>query len=103
MHEVTRLLLYGFLAAASLVTLLTTLVVLASGRGRANGVAFAAAFVLGQTIAFLLALLVGSKFSEKPHTTATAYVELGAGAVLLAIAVRERLSREPLGAGGSPR
>jgi hypothetical protein len=50
--EATRILLYGLLATASPTTLLATLVVLASRRGRTSGVAFAAAFVLGTAIAF---------------------------------------------------
>jgi hypothetical protein len=94
MHEVTRVLLYGLLAAASPVTLMATLVVVASGRGRANGAAFAAAFVVGQTAAFIVALLVGSAFSEGKHTDATACLELLAGAALLAIAFSKRPPHE---------
>jgi MFS family permease len=94
-HEVTRVLLYGVLAAASPVTLMATLVVLASGRGRANGAAFAAAFVMGQTAAFVVAFIIGSAFNEQSHTDATALVELAAGVVLLVIALLKRPPHEP--------
>ena len=78
MHEAARICLYGLLAAASPVTLLATLVVLAGKRGRANGVAFAAAFVAGQSIAFLVAFSVGATLTESAQHTATAYIELAA-------------------------
>jgi Sap, sulfolipid-1-addressing protein len=94
-HEVTRVLLYGLLAAASPVTLMATLVVLASGRGRANGAAFAAAFVMGQTAAFVVALIIGSALNEQSHTDATALLELTAGVALLVIAFVKRPPHEP--------
>ena len=93
MHEVAQILLYGLLAAASPTALLATLVILGSGRGRVNGVAFMAGFLLGQSIAFLVVFFVGSAFSEGEHGTATAYLELATGVVLLGIAWRERLPR----------
>jgi Sap, sulfolipid-1-addressing protein len=101
--EVARILLYGLLAAASPITVLATLVVLGSGRGRENGIVFAGAFVLGQSIAFLVALFVGSAFTENAHETATAAIELATGAVLLVIAVRGRPPHMPRQAGSAPR
>jgi hypothetical protein len=80
MHEAARIILYGLLTTASPVTLLATLVVLGSGRGRANGAAFAAALVSGQAIAFSIAFFVGSALSEQGHGTASAYLEVAAGA-----------------------
>jgi MFS family permease len=94
-HEVTRVLLYGFLAAASPIPLLATLVILASGRGRANGAAFAAAFVVGQAAAFTAAFVIGSAFTEHSHTDVTASVELAVGVALLVIAVVKRPPHEP--------
>jgi hypothetical protein len=103
MHEAARIILYGLLATASPVTLLATLVVLGSGRGRLNGAAFATAFVGGQVIAFLVGFFVGSALSERGHGTASAYLELGAGAILLLFAARARPPHQPGGEKLSPR
>ncbi len=103
MAEGTRVLLYGLLAAASPITLLATLVVLGSGRGRANGAAFAAAFVLGQAVAFVVVFFVGSAFTEEEHVTASSSLELAVGAALLVLALRGRPPHAPLDAGSSPR
>jgi small neutral amino acid transporter SnatA (MarC family) len=103
MHEVARTLLYALLAAASPITLLATLIVLSSGRGRANGAAFANAFVLGQAVAFLIAFFVGSAFTEGAHGTAPAYLELAAGLALLAVALRQRPPHGPPKADSPPR
>jgi hypothetical protein len=103
MHEAARIILYGLLATASPVTLLATLVVLGSGRGRVNGAAFATAFVGGQVMAFIVAFFVGSALAEKGHGTASAYLEVGAGLVLLLIAVRARPPHDPGGEDRSPR
>lgn len=103
MHEVSRTLLYGLLAAASPVTLLATLVVLSTGRGRVNGAAFMAAFVLGQTLAFIVAFFVGSAVSERHHSTEAAYAELAAGVLLLAIAFWGRPPHQPPDPDSTPR
>jgi hypothetical protein len=103
MHETARVVFYGLLAAASPVTLLATLVVLAGGRGRANGLAFAAAFMLGQSIAFVLAFFLGSHLTDNEHHTAVAYVELAIGVVLLVTAFRERPPHQPRPVGNAPR
>jgi len=83
MPGVARTLLYGLFAAASPIVLLATLVVVGSGRGRANGTAFTLAFLLGQSVAFLGAFFVGSALTESEHRTATSYIELAAGVALL--------------------
>jgi hypothetical protein len=103
MPEVARTLLYGLFAAASPIVLLATLVVVGSGRGRANGTAFTLAFLLGQSVAFLGAFFVGSALRESEHRTATSYIELAAGVALLVIAVRGRPPHEPPEGGSSAR
>jgi hypothetical protein len=103
MPGVARTLLYGLFAAASPIVLLATLVVVGSGRGRANGTAFTLAFLLGQSVAFLGAFFVGSALTESEHRTATSYIELAAGVALLVIAVRGRPPHEPPEGGSSAR
>ena len=102
MHEATRIILYGLLATASPIALLAIFVVLGSERARTNGAVFATAFVSGQAIAFLVAFLVGSALSEGGHSTASAYLEIGAGSLLLLIAARARPPHERR-ADASPR
>jgi Sap, sulfolipid-1-addressing protein len=103
MPEPVRILLYALIAAASPVTLLATLVVLGSGRGRVNGLAFAIAFLLGQALAFIVVFFLGSVFTQDKHSTATAWIELAAGAALLLIALRGRPPHMPLEPGSAPR
>ncbi len=90
--ETTRILLYGLLAAASPTTLLATLVVLLSPRGRANGLAFAVAYVLGTSIAFTIGLIVGQSITRTRHggLDFATFLELAAGVALLIIAFRLR-------------
>lgn len=93
--ETTRIVLYGLLAAASPTTLLATLVVLASSRGRANGVSFTAAYVLGTAIAFTIGLLVGHSITRS-HASGfdvATTLEIVAGVALLAIAAGRRHPR----------
>jgi hypothetical protein len=61
------------------------------------------AFLLGQSIAFLVAFFVGAAFTENEHSTATAYIELAAGVALLVIALRGRPPHEPPAVGSAPR
>ena len=103
MHETARILLYGLVAAASPLTIVATLVVLGSGRGRRNGVAFAVAFLLGQSLAFFVALVVGAALTERSHQTVTGAIELATGVLLLVIAVRERPPHELREARSEPR
>ena len=74
MHEVTRALLYGLLAAASPIAVVATLVVLTSGRGRAHGAVFAAAFVVRQAAAFV-ALIVRRQWAEGVLARARTWLE----------------------------
>jgi hypothetical protein len=88
-----RILLYAVVAAGSPVALLTALVVLTSRRGRVNGAAFLAGFVLGQSAAFLAAVLVGSAATtDRPtgHEHLSAGLELAFGLALLGLAWPER-------------
>jgi MFS family permease len=95
-HETAQVLAYALVAAASPVVLLATLAILGSGRGRVNGTVFMAGFVLGQSIAFLVALLVGGTIGDHSRgDDAVAYFELAAGLVLLGIAWRQRAPRSP--------
>ena len=100
MSDTARILLYGVLAAASPTTLLAVLVVLLSGRGRVNGIAFAAGFLFGGVAAFLTAFFVGSTISNEHHGSFRSYAELALGVVLIAVAWRARRPREPTEAGG---
>jgi hypothetical protein len=99
-HDTARILLYGLIATASPTTVLAVLIVLLSGRGRANGIAFAAGFLFGAVAAFLTAFVVGSTISDQHHGSVRFYVELALGIVLLAVAWRARRPREPTEAGG---
>jgi threonine/homoserine/homoserine lactone efflux protein len=100
----SRILLFAFVAAASPVALLATLAVLTSRRGRANGIAYVAGFLAGQSIAFLTALLIGSAATEdrEGNNELAALLELAFGLLLLALAwpQRRRGSDVP---GGSTR
>jgi hypothetical protein len=98
--DTARILLYGLLAAASPTTLLAVLVVLLSGRGRVNGIAFAAGFLFGGVAAFLTAFFVGSTISNEHHGSFRSYAELALGVVLIAVAWRARRAPEPMEAGG---
>lgn len=94
----SRILLFAVVAAASPVALLATLGVLTSRRGRANGMAFVAGFVLGQAAAFLAAFLVGSAATtDRPGDRGElgAGLELAFGIGLLALAWPERQHRAP--------
>lgn len=96
----SRILLFAVVAAASPVALLATLGVLTSRRGRANGMAFVAGFVLGQAAAFLAAFLVGSAATtDRPggRGELEAGLELAFGIGLLALAWPERQHRASAG------
>ena len=104
MGETTwRILLLALLAAASPVAILATLAVLTSARGRINGVAFVAGFVLGESAAFLVAFLVGSAATadREANEHLAAGLELAFGIALLALAWPQRRHDLP-GEGASP-
>ena len=97
---------FALLAAASPITVLATLVVLTSGRGRLNGVVFLAGFLVGQSAVFIVGLFVSSSAVSKlggHENTAVSILELVLGVVLI-IAARVGRSRvDPRRPGGSPR
>ena len=100
-----RIFLFALVAAASPIGLLATLAVLTSRRGRTNGIAFVAGFVLGETAAFLAAFLVGSAATadrEGNDEVATA-MELAFGIALLALAWPQRRRDTPAAAGAHSR
>ena len=89
-------LLYAIVVAASPLALAATLVVLGSGRGRLNGIAFAAGFVIGQALVYVPAFLVASASVQERgsgHPTLAAILELAVGALLLGWAWRIRHRR----------
>ena len=97
MSEAAQILLYGLLAAASPLALLATLAVLSTRRARANGSAFAGGFLLGQSFALAIPLLVGSIAIPEggSNGTISASFELTIGLLLLAAALRLRHPRAP--------
>jgi 2-methylaconitate cis-trans-isomerase PrpF len=102
MGDITlRTLGYAILAAASPVTVLATLVVLTSGRGRLNGVAFLASFLLGQSVVCVVGLFVSATAVEKLEghaDTGVSIFKLVLGVVLLVAAGmghRRTGTREP--------
>jgi threonine/homoserine/homoserine lactone efflux protein len=103
MSDVLQVLLYGLLAAASPGTLVATLAVLGTRRARANGTAFAVGFLLGQSAALLIVILVGSVTIGSGGSTASAALEVAVGALLLIAAHRARRPPRPKRVGGPSR
>jgi threonine/homoserine/homoserine lactone efflux protein len=101
----SRILLFALVAALSPIALVSTLAVLTSRRGRSNGIAFVAGFVLGEAAAFLAAFLIGSAATadrEENEQVATA-LELAFGVALLAIAWPQRRYSQPGAVSGRSR
>jgi hypothetical protein len=98
----SRILLFALVAGASPIAIVSTLAVLTSTRGRANGIAFLVGFLFGQSAAFLAAFLVGSAATtdREENENVAAALELAFGAALLAIAWPER--RHARGTSGGP-
>ena len=100
--EIAETFLYGLVAAASLTTVLATLAVLASGRGRVNGLVFAIAFVLGQTVSVIVALLLGhaaSSTGPDRHVGPAILIALGVLVMAFALRLRNRSVNSTPGAG----
>jgi hypothetical protein len=100
--EIAETFLYGLVAAASLTTVLATLAVLASGRGRVNGLVFAIAFVLGQTLSIIIALLLGhaaSSTGPERHVGPAILIALGVLVMAFALRLRTRSADSTPGAG----
>lgn len=87
-------LFYALIAAASPLVLTATLVVIRSDRPRTNGIAFLTGFLLGTTIAAVLALLLGEAAVERLDSleTANGLLALLVGLALVAAGLRERHS-----------
>ena len=91
MGEVGQVIVYGLIAALSPVALLATLAVLGTDRARANGTTFGIGFLLGQTLALVVMLLVGSiTIGDRGDSVVLASFELGAGVLMIAIGLRGR-------------
>jgi MFS family permease len=100
----TRILLFALVAGLSPVAMVSVLAVLTSRRGRANGVAFLAGFMLGQTAAFTAAFLVGSAATTQREVNEhlAAALELAFGLALLIVAWPQR-RRDPAAPGAGSR
>ena len=101
-----RTLAYAALCAASTVTVLATLVVLTSSRGRLNGTAFLAAFLLAQTGICIAGLFASGTAVEKleghAHTGASIF-KLALGVALLVAAAVEHKRTATRESAASPR
>jgi Sap, sulfolipid-1-addressing protein len=88
--DATSIFAYGLVAAASPTVLLTTLAVLASGRGRINGAVFTFAFVVGQSLAYVAAFLLGAAVSpgEEGSGQLQGVLELAGGTALLVVGLQ---------------
>ena len=106
MNETTQILLYALLAGLSPLALLATLAALGSGRGRLNGSAFGAGFLLTQSLVLLLAILLGAAATpdaDRRHETLAAVLELVLGVALLVFAARAGYPSGPRGRPGESR
>lgn len=95
MHEALRILLYALVAAVSPTALLATLAVLASKRGRVNGIVFMVGFLLTQSIVLLGAYLLGLSSTEDEQRALNAYLELAAGVGLVALTLIKARRQQP--------
>ena len=95
---------YALLAAASAITILATLVVLTSARGRMNGVVFLAGFLVGQSAVFIAGLSVSSSAVPRleEQSTGIGVFELVLGVALIIAAQIGRSRADPRRPGGSP-
>jgi threonine/homoserine/homoserine lactone efflux protein len=100
-----RILLFGLVAGLSPIAIVSTLAVLTSRRGRANGLAFAGGFMVGQAAAFSAAYLVGSAATTdtEGNVHVAAGLELAFGIFLLAIAWPQRRRPETAAVVGHSR
>ena len=101
-NTASRILLFALIAAASPVALLATAAVLTSRRGRTNGTVYLVGFLLGQSIAFVVALLIGSAATANRdgNEELAAALELAFGVALLAFAwPRRHATADPDAAG----
>jgi Sap, sulfolipid-1-addressing protein len=86
---VLETLLYALIAAASPLALTATLVVLRSRRARLNGFVFAAAFLLGEGVVWVVLLSFGAATSlDEGEADVVAVIKLALGGLLLLVAWR---------------
>jgi MFS family permease len=90
--EPLLIVLYGIIAALSPAVLLATFAVLGSGRGRLNGLVFLVAFVVGQTLAYVVASLIGSALTTGASSSdrVTNMLEIAGGLAIVVIANNRR-------------
>jgi len=94
--DVGQVVVYGLIAALSPVALLSTLAVLSTRRARANGLAFGVGFLIGQTLALVVVLVIGTiGVRERREDVVPASFELGVGVLLILLAFRRRSVDEP--------
>lgn len=95
-------LFYALVAAISPVVFTATVIVLRSGRPRANGVAFLTGFVVGTSLAAILGLIVGEALVTRvdSHETLQGLLALLLGIALIGVGLRER--RTPSAPVGAP-
>lgn len=106
MNETTQIVLYALVAGLSPLALLSTLAVLASGRGRLKGSLFAAGFLLTQSTVLLVAFLLGASATpdrNRSHETLAAALGLALGIALIALAARQQRTGETQERIGSSR
>jgi hypothetical protein len=103
LHTSLRVLLLALLAGASPMAMIATIAVLTTQRGRTNAIAYGIGFVLGQTVAFAVALAVGSAASEHTAPSWAATAELLLGVALLAVAYAQRRPSPPRPVGAPSR
>jgi hypothetical protein len=98
----SRILLFALVAAASPVALLATVAVLTSRWGRTNGTLYLVGFLAGQSIAFVVALLIGSAATtdRDGNEELAAALELAFGVGLLVLAWPQRRRAETPASGG---
>jgi threonine/homoserine/homoserine lactone efflux protein len=102
-HEALRTILYALVAAVSPTALVATLAVLASKRGRVNGIVFMVGFLLTQSIILVGAYVLGSTASRTEHRTVNAYLELAAGLGLVALTLIKARRQQPQAASQTSR
>ncbi len=92
MPLIPQILVYALVAAFSPILLVTTLTVLLSGRGRSNGLAFAAGFLAAQAVVCGVGFAIGSATTSGPlsgRPTVLNVLELVFGVALLMAAWRQ--------------
>jgi MFS family permease len=101
----SRIVLFALVAGASPIAIVATLAVLTSRRGRANGIAFLAGFMLGQSVAFLAAYFVGTAATtdQEANEHVAAGMELAFGLALLVLAWPQRPRDGPEAGAGPSR